>query len=186
MPFVNGGNQIRGSSQSQRSRETANDRNDLTLQPELCQGVVDGAFVTVSARHMDVRCGGVLGGGDFALAQRVPRSHDANVAVSKQRLRAHFGTNGLVHHACFQIDGPVAQRPTVLVKLVQEVQVNAGGFFGNTSQESGAEVLHKALAGPQRERSVELSEIGLVGGAQSSFGVMDELTDRVAKLERPG
>ena len=129
-------------------------------------------------------CCGKAGGGHLPLAQRVTRPHDANVAVAEQRLRAHFRADGFVHDACFQIDRSVAQRPTVLVKLVQEVQADARGFFGDARQESGPEVLHEAFAGPHRERSIELPEIELAGRPQGSFGVMDELTDGIAKLER--
>ncbi len=184
--FGNAGDQIGGSSQSQRCRETANDRGNLTFQSERQQGVIDGALVNTSPRDKDVPCGGIAGGGDCALAQRVPRSHDANEAVSKQRLRAHFRTGRLAHHASLQIDGSVAEWRTVLVELGQEAQSNAGSLFGDASQEFGPEVFHEAFGGPQRERSVELSEVELIGGAQSSFCVVHELTDALAKLERSG
>ena len=126
------------------------------------------------------------GGGNLPLDQRVTHSHNAHVAVAEQGPRAHFQTDGFVHHASLQIDRTLAQRPAVLVQLVQEVQSNAGGFTGDPRQEAGPEVLDEALTGPQRERPVELPEIELAGWPQGRFGVMDELADGIAKLERPG
>lgn len=70
----NAGDQIGGSSQSQRRRETANHRGNLAFQSERYQGVIDGAFANTSPRDTDVPCGGIAGGSDFALPQRVPRS----------------------------------------------------------------------------------------------------------------
>ena len=69
---------------------------------------------------------------------------------------------------------------------MQEVQPNAWGFPGDPRQEAGPEVLDEALAGPKRERPLELPEIELAGRPQGRFGVMDELADGVAKLERTG
>jgi hypothetical protein len=69
---------------------------------------------------------------------------------------------------------------------MQEMQPNAGGFRSETRKVAGPEVLDEALAGPQRERPVELPEIDLAGRSQGCFGVMDELADGVAKLQCPG
>ena len=49
--------------------------------------------------------------------------------------------------------------------LRQEAKANAGSLFVDASQELGPEVFHEAFAGPQRERSFELSELELVGEA---------------------
>jgi len=125
-------------------------------------------------------------GCDFAFAQRMPRSYDPNVAIPEQRLRTHFRTDVPVDHAGFQVDGSIAQGPTVLVELVKEAQSNARRLFGDPSQQWRTKVFHEALTGAQREHSIELSEMERVGGAKGRFGVMDELTDRVTKLERPG
>ena len=81
--FGNAGDQIGGSSQSQRCRKTANGRGNLTFHSERYQGRIDGALANTSPRHMDVPRAGIAGGGDLTLAQRVPGSHDANEAVSK-------------------------------------------------------------------------------------------------------
>ena len=66
----NAGDQIGRSSQSHRGRETANDRGNLTFQSKRYQGVINGALANTSPRDTDVPCGGIAGGGDFALAQR--------------------------------------------------------------------------------------------------------------------
>ena len=84
------------------------------------------------------------------------------------------------------ISTDLAQWPAVLVELVQKAQADAGGLFADASQQRDSEVLDKALTGPQREGSLELPEVQLVGGAQSGLGVVDELTDALARLERPG
>ena len=48
-----------------------------TVVVKCCGGVVDRAFVIVAARHMDVCRGGMQGGGDFDMAQRVTGPHHA-------------------------------------------------------------------------------------------------------------
>jgi hypothetical protein len=184
--FGDARHQVRGSSQRQRCRETAHGRGNVTRQSEWFEGVIDGALIRTSPRDKDVPCGGVTGGSDFALGQRVRLAHDANEAVSKQRLRTRFRTGRLAYHAGFQVNGSIAERPTVLVKLRKKSQSNAGSLFADASQKFGPEVFHKAFARPQRERSPEFSKVELIGGAQSGFGVVYQLTDALAKLERPG
>ena len=186
VPFVDGCNKIRGSCQSQRSGKAANDRVDIAFQPKFRQGVVDMAPLIVSTGDMDVSCRGISGGRNLALAQRVPNPHHTDVAVSKQRLRTHLRTNGLVNHARFQINGSVAQRATGLLQLVQEVQSNTGSFGVNASQQSGAEVLHKALARAKTECSIKVFESEFVGRTQCRFGGMDKLTDGIAKFHCSG
>ena len=77
VPFMNGGDHVRASGHRQCRRVTASGRGDLALQPKCCEGVVDGALVIVAARHMNVCRGGMQGGGDFDIAQRVTGPHDA-------------------------------------------------------------------------------------------------------------
>ena len=135
VPFGNAGDEIGGSSQGQSGREAADDRRDPAVQAKLCQGVVEGALVMVSAYDLDVCRGGITGRSDFAFAQRMSGPHDTDVPVSKQCLRPYFRAEGLIDHACFQIDGTVAERATVLLELVQEAQPNAGRVVGNASQQ---------------------------------------------------
>ena len=84
------------------------------------------------------------------------------------------------------VNDPNYSRETVTYRDTAEVQTDAGSLFGNASQQYRSEVLHEALAGPYRERSVELSEIELVGRPKRSFSVMNESTDGIAELERSG
>ena len=126
------------------------------FQPERLQGFIDRSLVEAPPRDADVPAGRIAGGRDLALAQRVPRSHDADEAVPEQGLRAHLRTGRLPHDAGFQIDGPVAKRRAVLVRLLHEAQPHAGRFLADASDEVRPEVLDEAFAGPQRERSDEL------------------------------
>ena len=92
--------------------------------------------------------------------------------MKRSRNRACARTSGPVvfaDDAGFQIDGPVAKRRAVLVRLLHEAQPHAGRFLADARNEVRSEVLHKAFAGPQRERSDELFEVELLGGAQNRF-----------------
>src|SRR5258707_110693 len=98
-------------------------------------------------RDRDVPAGGVAGGCDFALAQRVPHSHHSDESVREQCLRPHLRTGRLPDDASFEIDGPVAKRGTI-VWLPHEAQPHAGSLPPDASNEVRSEVLHKAFAGP--------------------------------------
>ena len=182
--LVDAGHQIGGPRQGQRSRETSDDRSDVSLEPQRGQGVVDGRLVVVTARNVHVVGRSEPGGRDLALGQRMARPDHADVAVSKQCLRSDFRPDRLVDHARFEIDGTVAHRPAVLVELVQEMDANAGRLLGDPGEQGSAEVLDETLAGAHREGSVEASEIERVGGPQAGLGLMNESTDRIAQLER--
>ncbi len=163
--FGNAGDQVRGPGKSQRGRKAADDRDDLPLQSESLQGFIniDRSPVEAPPRDENVFAGRIAGGRDFALAQRVPHSHDANETVPEQALRPHLRTSLLPHDAGFQIDGPVAKRRAVLVRLLHEAQPNAGRLLIEAGNEGGAEVLYKAFAGPQRKGSDELFKVELLG-----------------------
>src|SRR3954454_5504238 len=109
--------------------------------------------------------GGITGGSDLALGQRVPHSHDAKKTIPEQGLRAHLRARRLLHDASFQIDGPLSKWRAVFVRLLHEAQPHAGSFLADASDEVRSEVLHKAFAGPQRERSDQLFEVELLGRA---------------------
>jgi len=87
------------------------------------------------------------------VAQRVPHSNDANEMIAEQSLRTHFRTSRLSHHAGFQIDGPIAKRRAIFVWLLHEAQPHAGSFLPDASNKLRPKVLHKPVAGSQRECS---------------------------------
>src|SRR4051794_27093914 len=107
----------------------------------------------------------ITGGCDLTFGQRVPHAHDAKETISKQGLRTHLWTGRHPHNASFQIDGPVAKWRAVFVGLLHEAQPHAGSVLADASHEVRSEVLHKAFAGPQRERSDQLFEVELLGRA---------------------
>src|SRR5581483_10290610 len=154
-------------------------------QPERLQRFIDRPPVEPPPRDADVLAGRVTGGGDLAPAQRVPLSHDADETVLEQRLRTDLRTGRLPDNAGFQIDGPVAKRRALFVRLLHEAEPHAGGFLADACDEARSEVFHKALAGPQGERSDELFDVELLGRAEDRFRILHELTDPLAKFERP-
>ena len=116
----------------------------------------------------------------------MPPAHDANEAVPEQRLRTDLRSGRLSHYAGFQIDGPLAKRRVVLVRLLYEVQPHTGCFPAKACNEGRPEVLRKAVAGPQRERSNQFFEIERLPGAQNRSCVLDEQADPLAKFDCPG
>ena len=68
----NTGDQVGGPSQSQRDRESADDRNYVPLELERREGLVDRSFVDIPPRDEDVPAARIAGGRDLALAQRRP------------------------------------------------------------------------------------------------------------------
>ena len=96
--------------------------------------------------------GSKSGGGHLAFGQWMTCPHDTHIAVPEQRLRAHLGADGAVHHAGFQIDGAVAQRAAVLVQLVQKVQTNVRRLLGKARQQPSPKFSTK----PSLDRSVKV------------------------------
>src|SRR4030095_6006438 len=131
MSFVNTGDQVGGPSERQCGRKATDDRDDLPFQPEWFQGFINRSPFETPSRYADVPAGGITGGRDLALAQRVPHSHDANETVSEQCLRSHLRSRRLPHDASFQIDGPVAKWRAVFVGLLYEAQPHAGRFLAD-------------------------------------------------------
>ena len=105
--------------------------------------------------------------------------------VPEQCLGADLRSDRLPHHPRFEIDGPVAQRPAVAIRLRHEPQADAGCFFGDPGDKAGPEVLDEAIAGPQREGSGELLQIEPLGRAEHRLGFRDESTSAFAQLDRP-
>jgi hypothetical protein len=95
----------------------------------------------------------------------MPHAHDADETVAEQCLHTQFRSRRLADNAGFQIDDSVAKWRAVLVGLLHEAQPHAGRFLANAGNEVRPEVLHKAFAGPQRERSDQLFEVELSLGA---------------------
>lgn len=187
VPFGNTGDQVGGSSQSERGRESADDCNDLPFQSKRLQGFVNRSlFETLLPRDADVSAGRITGASDLAFAQRVPHSHDANKTVPEQCLRTNFRTSRLLHYASFQIDRPVAKGRAVLIWLLHEAQPHGWSFPGDASDETGSEVFYEALAGPQRECSDQPLEVEIPGRAKNRFSVLHELPDPLAQLKRSG
>ena len=62
--------------------------------------------------------------------------------------------------------------------------MNSGRFAGDPSQETCPEVLHEALAGSHRERSLKLVETEPARGSQHRLGVMHQSANGFAELER--
>src|SRR3954463_7243840 len=100
---------------------------------------------------------------------------DADEAVFEQRLRPHLRPRRLADDTRFQVDGSFAQRRAVLVGLRHEAQAYAGSLLQDTLQDPGAEILHEALAGAQRERPSQALEVELLGWAQRRLGLAHEL-----------
>src|SRR5213080_3301021 len=168
MSFGNTRDQVGGPSKSERSRKTSDDRDDLPFQPERRQGFINRSLFVrreTPARDADVLGRSITSGSDLAPAQRMPLSRDTNEAVSEQCLRTDLWTHHRSHNAGFQIDGPVAKRHAVFVGLLHEAQPHAGSFLADASNEVRSEILHKAFAGPQRERSYQLFEVDLLSRA---------------------
>jgi len=122
-------------------------------------------LVETAARDGDVPAGRITGWRDLALAQRVPHAHDANETIPEQCACSHLRTSRLPHHASLQIDRPVAKRRARFVWFLHEAEPHARSLLADASNEVRSEVLHKAVAGPQRERSDEPFEIELLGRA---------------------
>src|SRR5712675_2106393 len=186
VPFGNAGDQVGGAGQGQRGRKAADDRDDLAFQPETIQGLVDRSLVETAPRHEDVPAGCITGGRHLAPAERVPPSHDADETVEEQALRTHLRAGRLSHDAGFEIDGRVAQRRAVLVRLLHEAQPHAGSLPADAGDQAAAEALHKAFAGPQGERPDQPTEVELFGRAQDRVSVLHEPTDSLAQRERAG
>ena len=186
MSLGNAGNQVRASGQRQCRREAADDGGYVTFHAVRHQRVINQALVRAPPRDMDVPRGRVAGKRHAALAQRVPGSHHPDEAVSQQRLRTHLRTGGRIHHTRLQIDGPLAQRRTVLVELRYEAQSHPGCVPRHASQQRSSEVLHEPFAAPKGERSVELLEVEPGHGSQCRLRILHQLTDTFAKFQRSG
>ncbi len=106
--------------------------------------------------------------------------------ISEQALGTHLRTRRLPDDTRFQIDAPVPKGRAVLVRLGHEAQPHPRRLPADARNESRSEALHETLAGAQRERSDEASEVELLGGAQNGFRVVHEPADPLAKLERSG
>ncbi len=109
---------------------------------------IDRPLVQTPPRDEDMPAGRIARGRDLAPAQRVPLSHDADEAVAEQGLRPHLRTHRLAHDARFQIDGAIAKRRAVLVRLGHEAQPHAGRLPAGAGNEVRSEILHEAFAGP--------------------------------------
>src|SRR5205085_2534239 len=104
-------------------------------------------------------------------------AHGANESVPEQGLRPQFRACRLGHNAGFQIDGSVAKRRAVLVRLLQKTQPHAGRFLADASNESGSECLDKAIAGAQREGAVQPFEVKLLSRTEERLRLLDKRTD---------
>jgi hypothetical protein len=112
-------------------------------------------------------------------------SHDADEAISKQGLSTEFWTCSVCHDASLKIDGTVAKRCVVFIRLLYEAQPDTRCFRADAGNESRTEVLYEAIASSQRKRLNELSKVELRDRAQNCFSVLNELSDPLAELERP-
>jgi len=186
MAFGHAGDQIGGPRQRQSGRKSPDDGDEFSLQPEWFQGFVNRSGFESSARDADVLPGGVTGGRDPALAERMTCSHRANVTIAEQGLHAQFWSGRLFHHTGFQMDNPVAEGRAVFVGLRHKTQSHAGRGRVDARDEFRPEVFHKAFAGPQREGAVELFEIEFLHGTKHRAAIFHELPDPLAEFERAG
>src|SRR5690242_6468718 len=122
---------------------------------------------------------------DATAAQRMPRSDHANEAVSKQRLCTHLRPHRFSDDTGLQIDASLAQWPAVLVEFLNEAQPHRRSFGARARDQAWAEGLDEAFAGAERERSGELREANLFGGPEHRLGILHELADTIAQLQRP-
>ena len=171
VPFGNTRDHVGGPSEGQCGRKTTDDRDYLPFQPERFQRFsnrslfIYRSLVETPPRNADVPAGRITRRRDLALTQRVTHPDDADEAVSKQCLRAHFRSRRLHDDAGFQIDRPLAKWPAVFVWLLHEAQPHTGRLFADASKEVWSEVLDKAFAGTQSEGAHQVSEVEILSGA---------------------
>ena len=141
-------------------------------------------LLIVPARDLHVRGVRITSDSDLASAQRMPCAHDPDIAIPKQRLRAHFGSDRLVDDSRLQIHRAVSQRAAGLVQFVHEMQSHFRRLLRDASHERRAKILDEAFARTDRECSVDLLEIELARRPQCCLGGVNDLADRVAQFHR--
>lgn len=185
MSFGYGRYEIGSSHQRQRRPEASYDGYALSLQTGVGKRIVDRRPVRCSARPGDVLFRGVSDGRDVTTRQRMPSPHDSDEPVSKERLSTYFRAHDIVDNAGFEVDAAVAQTGALPINLRNEAQANPRRLARDACQQCGTEILDEAIAGPQRERRIELSEVKLLSAAQDVLGLLDHLSDPLAQFERP-
>ena len=138
--------------------------------PSGCQRLVDRSAVEPPPRDEDVPAGRIAGGRDLALAQRVPRAHDADEAVAEQRLRAHLRTRRLARRRRFpdrRCRRAAARCPCPA--SARSAAARRAPPAPTRAMQVRSEILDEAFAGPQRERADQLLEVERLGRAQHRF-----------------
>ncbi len=185
MPFRDSGDQVGGAGEREGGREATDDRDDLSFQAELCQGFIDRSPLEGPSRDADVFPAGITGCSHFAAAQRMPHAHRPDEAVAKQRLCPQLRSSRSPDDSSLQINASLSQRGAIFVWLLQEAQPHPGSLRADARNECWPEVLHKALAGPQREGADQSDEVELLSRAENRFGLLHKLGNPFAKFDGP-
>src|SRR6185312_1262059 len=103
---------------------------------------------------------------------------------AKQRLRPHLRSGCLVDDTRLEVDAALAQQGAVFMRLLHEAQPHSRCLGRDAVEDAGTKSLGKSLTRPQREGPSELRDIDLFCGSKHRAGILHELRDTLAQLQR--